>query len=45
MNGWYVPKDMPVPMSLFGRWQFFRKHVLGVPMRRLRDAKRRWRRQ
>ena len=45
LNGWYVPEDMPVSVSLFGRWQFIRKHILGVPFRRLRDAKRRWVRQ
>jgi FkbM family methyltransferase len=45
LNSWYVPEEMPMPVSLFGRWQFVRKHVLGVPLRRFRDAKRRWRRQ
>jgi FkbM family methyltransferase len=41
LNAWYVPEDHPMSVSLFGRWQFLRKHVLGVPFRRLRDAKRR----
>ena len=41
-NGWYVPEPMAAPVSLFGHWQFLRKHVLAVPIRRLRDAKRRW---
>jgi FkbM family methyltransferase len=45
LNSWYVPDQTPMPVSLFGRWQFIRKHILGVPFRRLRDAKRRWLRQ
>jgi FkbM family methyltransferase len=45
LNGWYVPEDVSISVGLFGRWQFIRKHVLGVPFRRLRDAKRRWFRQ
>jgi FkbM family methyltransferase len=45
VNSWYVPDQTPMAVSLFGRWQFIRKHVLGVPIRRLRDAKRRWRQQ
>jgi FkbM family methyltransferase len=45
LNSWYVPEQTPMPVSLFGRWQFIRKHILGVPFRRLRDAKRRWLRQ
>jgi Methyltransferase FkbM domain len=45
LNSWYVPEQTQFPISLFGRWQFVRKHVLGVPFRRLREAKRRWLRQ
>jgi FkbM family methyltransferase len=45
LNSWYMPEPAELPVSLFGRWQFVRKHILGVPLRRLRDAKRRWRRQ
>ena len=36
LNGWYVPADSAPPLSLVGRLQFFRKYVLGVPLRRLR---------
>lgn len=43
LNSWYVPADMPFPVSAFGRWQFVRKHYLGVPFRHLREAKRKWR--
>jgi FkbM family methyltransferase len=45
LNSWYVPEQTSMPVSLFGRWQFIRKHILGVPLRRLRDTKRRWLRQ
>jgi FkbM family methyltransferase len=45
LNSWYVPEQMPMPVSLFGRWQFVRKHILAVPFRRSREAKRRWRHQ
>jgi FkbM family methyltransferase len=41
LNGWYVPQDSPERAGLFGNWQFFRKHYLGVPFRRMRDFKRR----
>ena len=39
-NSWYVPKETDYPVSLFGRLQFLRKFVLGVPPR---IVKRRWR--
>jgi FkbM family methyltransferase len=45
LNSWYVPEKLSFEVSLLGRWQFIRKHVLGAPVRKLRDAKRRWRRQ
>jgi FkbM family methyltransferase len=41
LNSWYVPADAPVALGLHGRWQFFRKHYLGVPFRHLREASRR----
>jgi FkbM family methyltransferase len=41
INSWYVPAAAPVNVGLFGRWQFFRKHYLGVPFRHLREASRR----
>jgi FkbM family methyltransferase len=43
LNGWYVPAASPLSVSAFGRWQFFRKHYLGVPFRHLREAKRKLR--
>jgi FkbM family methyltransferase len=36
LNNWYVPADMEFPISVFGRWQFFRKLYLGAPLRRWR---------
>jgi len=41
LNSWYVPAGAPARVGLFGRWQFFRKHYLGVPFRRFREASRR----
>jgi len=43
LNGWYVPDGSPTNVSAFGRWQFFRKHYLGTPFRRIRETKRKWR--
>jgi FkbM family methyltransferase len=43
LNGWYVPADVSFPVSAFGRWQFVRKHYLGVPFRLFREAKRKMR--
>jgi FkbM family methyltransferase len=43
LNGWYVPADVAFPVSAFGRWQFVRKHYLGVPFRLFREAKRKMR--
>ncbi|MGD0026671.1 MAG: FkbM family methyltransferase [Xanthobacteraceae bacterium] len=43
INDWCVPANSPMTVSLFGRWQFLRKHYLGVPFRRLRETKRRLR--
>jgi FkbM family methyltransferase len=43
LNGWYVPADVAFPVSAFGRWQFVRKHYLGVPFRLLRETKRKLR--
>jgi FkbM family methyltransferase len=36
LNNWYVPRDAEVHLSLYGRWQLFRKLVLGAPLRRWR---------
>jgi FkbM family methyltransferase len=43
LNSWYVPADLPFAVSAFGRWQFVRKHYLGVPFRHIREAKRKLR--
>lgn len=43
LNSWYVPAASPLHAGLGGRWQFFRKHVLGLPFRHFRETKRRWR--
>jgi FkbM family methyltransferase len=40
LNSWYVPTASPMSVGAFGRWQFFRKHYLGVPFRHVREAKR-----
>jgi FkbM family methyltransferase len=45
LNGWYVPMDSPMPVSLLGRLQFLRKHYLATPLRRLRERSRRWRKK
>jgi hypothetical protein len=41
-NAWYVPRDHPINIGLFGRLQFVRKYYLGLPFRLARDAKRRF---
>jgi FkbM family methyltransferase len=43
INNWYVPGDVPLKLGLDGSWQFFNKHYLGTPFRRMRMAWRRWR--
>jgi FkbM family methyltransferase len=43
LNGWYVPQEAPIHVSWFGKLQFVRKHVLGLPFRRLREQFRRLR--
>lgn len=43
LNSWYVPFDDPMDVDLFGRWQFFRKHYLGIPFRHFRETSRRLR--
>jgi FkbM family methyltransferase len=43
LNSWYMPADSAMTVSPFGRWQFVRKHYLGVPFRHLREAKRKQR--
>jgi FkbM family methyltransferase len=41
LNGWYVPQASPERVGALGKWQFLRKHYLGLPFRRIRDFKRR----
>lgn len=43
LNAWYVPRSDPMRLSPYGRWQLFRKYVLGLPFRRLRERLRRLR--
>lgn len=40
LNAWYVPIESSMSVSLFGRWQFFRKYYFGTPFRNVREAKR-----
>ena len=42
-NGWYVPADTEVSMTLPERWQILRKYYLALPFRMLRNASRRMR--
>jgi len=35
-NSWYVPNSTPWKISLYGRFQFFRKFVLSMPFKKLR---------
>lgn len=41
LNAWYVPASSAHRLSPFGRWQLFRKYVLGMPFRRLQRRLRR----
>jgi hypothetical protein len=45
LNGWYVPATdgQHLPFFSFGYWQIVRKYYLALPIRALRDRKRRWR--
>jgi FkbM family methyltransferase len=43
LNSWYVPAASPMTVGAFGRWQFIRKHYLGVPFRHVRETKRKLR--
>jgi FkbM family methyltransferase len=36
-NSWYVPDDMPFPLSAFERWQLLRKYYLALPTRWLKN--------
>ena len=35
-NSWYVPQEVPFPVSIFGRWQLLRKYYLSLPVRLLK---------
>jgi FkbM family methyltransferase len=45
LNGWYVPRSVRqhLPFYSFGFWQIIRKYYLALPIRILRDRKRRLR--
>jgi FkbM family methyltransferase len=43
INNWYVPPTTQVSLGPDGTWQFFNKHYLGLPSRKLRARWRRWR--
>ncbi|HTX51409.1 MAG TPA: FkbM family methyltransferase [Caulobacteraceae bacterium] len=36
LNNWYVPNGTKIQISLYGKWQIFRKLILGAPLRRWR---------
>jgi hypothetical protein len=38
VNAWYIPRDRDFPLDLHGRWQLFRKYVVGLPFRKLRSV-------
>lgn len=42
LNGWYVPEIAAQPLGFAGL-QIVRKYYLALPIRKLRDRKRRWR--
>jgi len=42
INDWYVPSEALPPLGLDGRWQQFNKFYLGIPLRVIRMAWRRW---
>jgi len=41
LNGWYVPQGDAPRIGLLGSWQFARKYYLALPIRILRERKRR----
>ena len=43
-NGWYVPRDTKIEVSLRDRWEILRKYHLALPFRALRNFLRRIRR-
>jgi FkbM family methyltransferase len=43
LNGWYVPYETEFQLDIWGRWQIIRKYYLALPLRILRESKRRLR--
>jgi len=43
LNGWYVPAGSSVSVGWKDRWRIFRKYYLALPVRKFRNATRRWR--
>jgi FkbM family methyltransferase len=43
-NGWYIPSDSKIDVSLRDRWEILRKYHLALPFRALRNFSRRVRR-
>ena len=41
VNAWYVPRRTRFPLGPWGRWQLFRKYVLGLGPRKIRSLLRR----
>jgi hypothetical protein len=42
-NGWYVPRDAAVAVSMHDRWEIVRKYYFALPFRMLRNISRRLR--
>ena len=43
LNGWYVPAEAAPKLGLLGWWSLVRKYYLALPLRALRESKRRLR--
>ena len=41
-NSWYIPQEVPFPLSIVGRWQLLRKYYLSLPVRLLKSPVRRY---
>jgi len=41
LNSWYVPRSAAPRVGLIGSWEFLRKYYLALPIRIMRDRKRR----
>ena len=40
VNAWYVPEKTDFLIDFYGRWQLFRKYVVGLPFRKLKAVMR-----